>query len=73
MSAVAYNLARLLVFVCAYREKPDSDKYCDDAALEQWAKRGERKARSHDIAAAARPIGEKTYQQFLPKAVMYSS
>jgi len=56
---VASNLAQYLVFVCIYREKPDSHKYCDDTAHHQWAKRGKRKARSNDIAAATRPKGSK--------------
>jgi len=30
ISAVMFNLARYLVFICAYQVKPDSHKYCDD-------------------------------------------
>jgi len=63
----------IMVFVCAYREKPDSHRYCDDTAHHEWAKRGKRKARSNDIAAATHPKGCRTYQQFLLKTGKYSS
>jgi len=60
-------MARCLVFVCAYREKYDSHKFCDKTADHQLAKQRKKKALSNDIAVATRPRFEGHISSFCLK------